>query len=134
MANSVMCTKYGNWFHGSCVEIMRATARLAMDFVCFKCEGIMKGAVNSIKKLCDEVDAINGFCYLGDRLNASGGCEATVTARVRIGWVRFKACGELLLRNRFPLKMKGIVYHCCIRSTILYGRRAWCLKKMKKQF
>ena len=57
-------------------------------------------------KLCDEVQTVNGFCYLGDRLNASGGCEAVVTARVRIGWVRFKKCEELLLGKRLPLRMK----------------------------
>ena len=56
----------------------------------------------------------------GDRLNASGGCEAAVTARVRIGWVRFRECGELLLGNRFPLKMKGKVYRW-VRSATLYG-------------
>ena len=93
----------------------RVTVRLAMCFVCLKCKGIMEGKVDSIKKLCDEVDTVNGFCYLGNRLNASGGCEAAVTARVRIAWVRFRECGELLLGNRFSLKMKGKVYHCCIR-------------------
>ena len=77
--------------------------------------------MDSIEKLCDEVETVNGFCYLGDRLNASGGCETAVTARVRIGWVRFRECGELLLGNRFPLKMKGKVYRCCVRSAILYG-------------
>ena len=46
--------------------------------------------MDSIEKLCDEVETVNGFCYLVDRLNASGGCEAAVTARVRIGWVRFR--------------------------------------------
>ena len=35
--------------------------------------------------LCDEVETAKGFCYLGDRLNASGGCETAVTSRVRIG-------------------------------------------------
>ena len=41
--------------------------------------------MNLIEKLCDEVETVNGFCCLGDRLNASGGCEAAVTARARIG-------------------------------------------------
>ena len=103
-----------------------------MHFVCSKCIGIMEGTVNSIEKLCDEVETVNGFCYFRDILNASGGCEAAVTARVRIGWVRFRECGELLLGNRFPLKMKGKVYHCCVRSAILYGREAWCLKENEK--
>ena len=41
--------------------------------------------MNSIEKLCDEVETVNEFCYLGDRLNVSGGCEAAVTARATIG-------------------------------------------------
>ena len=40
--------------------------------------------------LCDEVETVKGLCYLGDRLNASGGCETAVTARVRIRWMKFK--------------------------------------------
>ena len=35
--------------------------------------------------LCDKVETVKGFCYFGDRLNASGGCETVVIARVRIG-------------------------------------------------
>ena len=50
--------------------------------------------MDSIEKLCDEVETVNGFCYLGGRLNASGSCEAAVTARVRIVWERFRECGE----------------------------------------
>ena len=91
MANSVLSTKCGNWVYTKCAKLKRATTRLAMHFICSKC----KGMVDLIKKLCDEVETVNGFCYLGDRLNASGGCEAAVTARVRIGWVRFRESGEL---------------------------------------
>ena len=82
-------------------------------------------------KLCDEVEAVNGFCYLGDRLNASGGCETAVTERIRISWVRFswarfKECGELWFENRFSPKIKGKVYCCCIRSAIRYGNVSCC--------
>ena len=38
---------------------------------------------------------------LGDRLNASGGCETTVTSRVRVGWMKIRECGELLRGRRF---------------------------------
>ena len=68
----------------------------------------------------------------GRQINASGGCEAAVTARVRISWVRFRECGELLLGNRFPLKMKGKVYRCCARLAIVYGSETWCLKENEK--
>ena len=32
------------------------------------------------EKLCDEVETVREFTYLGDRVSASGGCE---TARTR---------------------------------------------------
>ena len=35
--------------------------------------------------MCDEVETVKGFCYLGDRLNASGVCEAAMTATTRVG-------------------------------------------------
>ena len=121
MADSVLCIKCGNWVDGKCAKIKRATAGLAMHFVCLKCKEIMEGTMDSIEKLCDEVETVNRFCYFGDRLNASDGCKAPVTAIVRIGWVRFRECGELLLGNRFPMKIKAKVYRCCVRSAILYG-------------
>ena len=68
----------------------------------------------------EEVETVKSFCYLGDRVNASGGCEAAVTARARIGWVKFKECGELLINSkRFLLKMKRMIYWSCVRSAML---------------
>ena len=135
ITNSVLCTKCGSWVHGRCAKIKKAAGRLATHFVCSKCIGIMKGAVVSFEKLCDEVEIANEFCYLGDRLNASSRCEAEVTARVRIGCVRFRECGKLLLGNRFPLRMKRKVNRGCVRSAILYGIEIWSLpKKSKRQF
>ena len=64
MANSVLCTKCGSWVHGRCAKIKRATARLATHFVCLKCKGIMEGTMDSIEKLGNEVETVNGFCYL----------------------------------------------------------------------
>ena len=69
------------------------------------------------------------FCYLGDRLNASGGCETAVTSRVRIGWMKFREDGELLRGRRFSLRMKGMVYRSCVRSAMLYGSETWCLRE-----
>ena len=45
MADSVLCIKCGNWVHGKCAKIKRATARLAMYFVCLKC----KGTANAVR-------------------------------------------------------------------------------------
>ena len=118
-----------------CIQMYKnkkVTTRLAMHFVCSKCKRIIKEMMDSIEKLCHEVETVNRFCYLGDRLNSSGGWEATGTARVRIGWERFRECGELLLENKFSLRMKSKVYRCCERSAMLYGSKAWCFKKNEK--
>ena len=47
--------------------------------------------------------------------------------------VRFRECGQLLLGNKFSLKMKDTVYPCCVRSAILNGSEAWCLKENEKR-
>ena len=104
MANLVLCMKCESWVQDICAKIKISTTQLATCFVCLRCRGIMEGTLDLIEKLCYEVKTVNGFCYLGDRLNSRGGCEAAVTARAR-----FRECGELLLGNRFPLKMKGKV-------------------------
>ena len=36
--------------------------------------------VEQEEKLCDEVETVREFTYLGDRVSAGGGCEAVVTA------------------------------------------------------
>ena len=43
-----------------------------------------------IEKLCNKVKTVNEFCYLKDKLNSGGGCEAAVTAEVRIGGVEYR--------------------------------------------
>ena len=42
--------------------------------------------------------------------------------------MKFTECGELL-RGRFSLRMKRMVYRTCVRSAMLYGSETWCLKE-----
>ena len=81
------------------------------------------------EKSCDEVETVQEFTYLGDRLGARGGCEAAMTARTRCGWVKHMECGELLYGRRFPLKLIKAVYRSYVGPAMLYGNEAWCLKE-----
>ena len=90
--------------------------------------------MDSIKKLLDEVKTAKAFSYLGDKLNASSGCEMAVTARARIGWMRFRKGGQLLLENRFRLKTKDKVYCYCVRSATLWRSETRRVRKNEKQF
>ena len=71
-----------------------------------------------MEELCEEVETVRDFCFLGDRVNAGSGNEAAVTARARIGWVKFRECGELLNSKRFSLKLKGMVYYMGVRHGV----------------
>ena len=65
MVNSVLCTKCGNCVHGRCAKIKRATDKLTMHIVCWRCRVMMKETVDSIEKLCDEVKTMNYVLLFG---------------------------------------------------------------------
>ena len=60
-----------------------------------------------------QVDFVKSFCYLENRLNASGESEAAVTSRTKIGWIKFREFGKLLYRKKFLLT------HLCRRLKYL---------------
>lgn len=128
MKNSVCCTLCGKWIHSRCAKVKRVTNSLARMFECDNCKK-NEEMPERIVKLNDEVETVNAFNYLGDRINACGGCEAAVTLRMRLGWLKFRECGELLTGRRFTLRMKGRIYQSCVRSCMLYGSETWTLKE-----
>ena len=84
-SNAVCCTQCMKWIHGRCAKMKKVTCSSARDFVCRSNINVADGTEEPMEVLCDEVEIVKGFYYLGDRLNASGGCETAVTSRVRIG-------------------------------------------------
>ena len=100
----------------------RMISNLAKSFVCKLCVNTKEGIVEPGEELSffDQVDFVKSFCYLGDRLNASGGRETAVTARMKIGWIKFRECG-ILYGRKFSLKLKERIYQSCVRSAMLYG-------------
>ena len=109
----------------------RRTSNLVKGFVCEQWVETIKGIVEPDNEISffDQVKPVNSFCCLGDRLNASDGSEAPVTARTRIGWIKCRECDELFYGRKFSLKMKGWIYRSCVRSAIMYGSETWCLRK-----
>ena len=128
----MLCTKCEQWIHGRCSKLKKVTPSAARFFVCNKCEKVTNGVGEVQQKvMCDEVETVKGFCYLGNRLNANGGCEAVVTARTRVGWKKFSKCGKILFGTRFSLQMKGKIYKSFVRSAMLYRSKMWCLRENK---
>ena len=124
--NSVLCTKYDQWIHERCSKLKKVTPTAVRLFIRNATNGA--GEVQQ-EVMCDKVETVKGFCSLGDRLNASGRCAAAGTARTRLGWKKFRKCGEILFRKRFSLRMKEKVYKSYVRSSMLYGSKTWCLRE-----
>ena len=80
------------------------------------------------------METVSKFTYLGDKLNATRGCKTAVTARSRIGWMMFRECSEILKGRRFSLKIKGKIYKSCVRSAMLCGSEARCLRQKNGNF
>ena len=133
MSNSVLCTECGKWVHSRCTDKKKFAVYLNKNFVCKKYTSVVKNLEGPDEKLCDGLQTITKFTYLGDRLNTTGGCEIAVTARSRIGWIKFRECSEILKGRRFSLKMKGKIYKSCVRSAMLYGSEAWCLREKEME-
>ena len=122
MSNSVLCTACGKWVHARCTDEKKVSVYENKNYVCKKCRSVVKNLKGpSDEKLCDGVETVSKFTYQGDRLNSTGGCETAVTARSRIGWMKFRECSEIHKGRRFSLKMKGKIYKSCVRSAMLYG-------------
>ena len=80
-ANSVLRVQCGKWINGRCAVVQMVTPKFSRNITCRKGEGNIGEVVQQEEKLCDEVETVSGFTYLGDRVSAGGGCEAGVTAR-----------------------------------------------------
>ena len=52
---------------------------MARFFVSSKCDKVTNGAEVQQEVMCDEVETMKRFYYLGNSLNASARCEATVS-------------------------------------------------------
>ena len=55
--------------------------------------------------LCDAVETVREFTFLGVRVSAGGGYEASMIARTRCWWVKYRDCGEFLYCRRFLLRL-----------------------------
>ena len=63
------------------------------------------------------LEKVDKFCYLGDILDADGGCDLEVTARVRSAWKKFHEYLPILTGKGFSLKLKGRVYATCVQGS-----------------
>ena len=92
MFNSVLSTACGRSVYARCTNKKKVAVCSNKNFACKKYRSVVKNFKGPDEILCDGVETVSKFSYLGNRLNATGGCETAVTVRTRIGWMKFREC------------------------------------------
>ena len=127
-ANSVLCLGCNKWVHKRCSAVKGALKKVAGTFKCKRC---ISGVVQNEGGLGlnDGVERVVSFGYLGDKSNAGGGSLCAVTARVRVGWMKFRELSGVLCGRKWSAKLKGRVYKTCVRAAMVYGGETWVMRK-----
>ena len=131
-ANSILCTGCGKWVHRRCSGVKGVLSVAAPTFRCRRCEGNIPHANtdddDGLTVDGETYGQVESFCYLGDVLDASGGVDSAVRARVRCGWKKFHELAPFLTSKAPTPQMKGLVYSACVRSSMTYGAETWALR------
>jgi hypothetical protein len=127
-ANSVLCIGCKKWVHKTCSGVKGALKKVEGTFKCKRC---VSGAINREAEtgLNDGIERVESYVFLGNKLNAGGGCLNTVTSRVRVGWMKFRELHGVLCGRKWSVKMKGRVYMACVRAAMVYGGETWVMRK-----
>ena len=64
------------------MKVKRVTLGVGRGFVCGRCKQVDDGLVEPVEELCEEMETVRGFCYLGVRVNASSSCFCYLGVRV----------------------------------------------------
>ena len=88
--NSILCHGCKKWIHKRCSGVKGSLCNASQSFICRCCKvdrPITDGLNTDLHLDIGNgvwLEKVHKFCYLGDMLNADGGCDSAVTAKSRI--------------------------------------------------
>ena len=136
---SIICTSCHHWVHGKC-SLVEGRLKEDPNYVCPRCRGLSRPIdgrpAPTIKvEVTDEktgevtevfdVDVVAEFRYLGDMLEAGGGCKRAITNRCGVAWSKFRELRPVLTSRHIPFHIRGSVYSTCVRAAMLHGSETW---------
>ena len=81
----------------------------------------------------DKLEVVACFFYLGDMVSAGGGCEITVTTRVKTAWKKFRELLPVLTSCHLSYKILGHLYSSSVLSAMLHASETWPLTERNLQ-
>ena len=130
--NSIYCSFCKHWVHRKCSKV-RGQLKEDQSFKCSRCRGDVEDLAEpesrSVQVGADVFEVATSFCYLGDMIGQSGGCQDGVVTRVRCAWKNFRELLPILTDGGIPFKTRGHVFNMCVRSILIYASETWPLNK-----
>ena len=128
--NSVLCHGCKLWVHKKCSNIR---GRLTDDpsYRCSRCLGTARPIdarpEHSMPLDGYNLEVVDSFCYLGDKVSAGGGCSQSILNRTRVAWGKFHDLLPLLTCRSLSLSTRGKLYSTCVRSAMLHATESMAL-------
>ena len=71
------------------------------------------------------LDVEADFIYLGNDLDAGGGCELAIATRCCVAWGKFRKLLPVLTTKHLSLKTRGSVFEARVRKAMLQCGETW---------
>ena len=72
-----------------------------------------------------KLDVVDSFCYLGDTIDAGGGCDLSVITRIGSAWGKFRELLPILTSRALSYITRGQIYSTYIRTVLWYASECW---------
>ena len=87
---------------------------------------------NASNGCLSELERVNSYCYLGDKVNGGRGSELAVTRRIGLGLKAFNSVSSMLCDKRHTWNIKGQIYRTCVRPVMTYDSETWVVRSVEK--
>jgi len=106
--NSIQHTSCQKWVHRKCTGMK--------SFVCRGCMNPVTSSGFTSVGIGDNanLELVDKFCYLGDRLSGDRDADAAVETRIQIGWNKFRQLVPLLTNKDKSFIVRGRLYSSCV--------------------
>ena len=68
-----------------------------------------------------QLDVVELFRCLGDKICPEGGCELATVVRIRAAWWKYRELLPLLTSTTISLARRGKLYNSCVTGTLLHA-------------
>ena len=76
---------------------------------------------------------VQEFKYLGVAIDAKGGSQVAIRARVAAAWNKWRELSVVICDRKMPRKLKVKLYNTIIRPVLLHGAEVWTVGKREER-